>query len=369
MRLALNLSFLSLLLGNILAYASETSSSGSTSCTLKTVIVTETVYSTQGNPTDTGGNQPSSVESNKPSGSSGNATPSGSSGNAAPTNTGLPENLKLKDPIVGCECGYNVTSLNVYFPYHYSLFFNSLNALGKVNWDDSQWLRNDGQLVQQTTKDGVGCKGKKDNVYIDGSDLVLKVPKDQKVSAEMDCAEIVYKEKKITGGIFETTAKLNGVLGTAQTFRLNHSTTTGQDEVDLMVYSSEIDKIGMRNNNYHVRYLLIDQRQVAFPDVKENDPREMYSNYTIVWLDDTTARYLNGVKQDSPTDYHLQKGESMAFGINHWTDGDKGQTVGPPKDKDALLRVLHVLMYYKTEDVSKMSDLSNNCQQKDICQV
>ncbi|WVO15257.1 hypothetical protein L204_102913 [Cryptococcus depauperatus] len=300
MRLALNLSFLSLLLGNILAYASETSSSGSTSCTLKTVIVTETVYSTQGNPTDTGGNQPSSVESNKPSGSSGNATPSGSSGNAAPTNTGLPENLKLKDPIVGCECGYNVTSLNVYFPYHYSLFFNSLNALGKVNWDDSQWLRNDGQLVQQTTKDGVGCKGKKDNVYIDGSDLVLKVPKDQKVSAEMDCAEIVYKEKKITGGIFETTAKLNGVLGTAQTFRLNHSTTTGQDEVDLMVYSSEIDKIGMRNNNYHV----------AFPDVKENDPREMYSNYTIVWLDDTTARYLNGVKQDSPTDYHLQKGEN-----------------------------------------------------------
>ncbi|WVN87733.1 uncharacterized protein L203_102928 [Cryptococcus depauperatus CBS 7841] len=76
--------------------------------------------------------------------------------------------------------------------------------------------------------------------------------------------------------------------------------------------------------------------RIAFPDLKKNDPREVYSNYTIVWLDDTTARYLNDVKQDSPTDYHLQKGESMVFGINHWTDGDKILAGKPPNPRGEM---------------------------------
>ncbi|ODO08337.1 hypothetical protein L198_00061 [Cryptococcus wingfieldii CBS 7118] len=306
---------------------------------------------------------------------SASASSSGTSTADDPMGTQVGTDLVLGEASEDCKCGYKVSSLNdQYFPYQFSFAFSSVDDGSADSLADQKWVLNDGDFVGGAAN-GNRCWGKKDNLYIDGGNLVLKVPKDQTASPNMECAEIAFEETNITGGIFQTTAMLSGVDGTCQAFWLNHSIATQYaDEVDIEVISSTIDTDGIWYSNWPPNGdpntpddLSSAHTNVVVPDIDSSDPRKTYNNYTIAWLDDSTNRYYNGAKQDSPTDN--QPEHSMMFVINNWSNGGSGWTLGPPTGEDSLLKVKSVLLYYKTADKTQMSDLGGDCQESDVCTV
>ncbi|WVQ77884.1 hypothetical protein IAR50_007589 [Cryptococcus sp. DSM 104548] len=327
----------------------------------------------------------SSGVSGASSGSGGaSSAASATSGNAFASSTSTADermgaqagtDLVLGEASDNCSCGYKISSLdNQYFPYKFSFAFSSVDDGDADALSDQKWVLNDGDIVGGAAN-GNRCWGRKDNIYIDGGDLVLKVPKNQTLSSNMSCAEIAFEETNITGGIFQTTAMLSGVDGTCQAFWLNHSIATQYaDEVDIEVISSTIDTDGIWYSNWPPNgdpndpdSLTSVHTNDAVPGLNNSDPRKTYNNYTIAWLDESTNRYYNGAKQDSPTDN--QPEHSMIFVINNWSNGGSGWTLGPPTEEDSLLKVKSVLLYYKTANVSQMSDLGGDCQDSDVCTV
>ncbi|WWD21024.1 hypothetical protein CI109_105505 [Kwoniella shandongensis] len=314
---------------------------------------------------------------------SASASPNGStsaSANSSSSTTKVasssPGQVLLSDPS-SCKCGYNITSLdNYYLPYKFSFAFSTETdrvLSSPSDLSDKGWIVNDGQHAGGAGDDGAQCWGDYKNLKIDKGDLVLTVPGGQTLGPEMKCAEIAFNET-VTGGVFQTEAQLSAVEGVCEAMWLNHSIATQYaDELDIEILSSQIDTIynsnwppnGDPNNPTALSSI---SATAQFP--QGLDPTKSYNNYTIAWLQQdqkvTTNRYLNGQTLATPVGNEAIHPQIMT--INLWSNGGSGWTKGPPA-QDAEMRVKSVLFYYKTDKVSKMEDLSQDCKVSDVCQV
>ncbi|KAK8843451.1 hypothetical protein IAR55_007108 [Kwoniella newhampshirensis] len=265
--------------------------------------------------------------------STGNTTQSASQG------SGSGVFLTDASSLSNCKCGYRISSLgNTYLPLSYSFSFSS-EADGVLSptrdLSDKGWVVNhDQDAGGSDPSTGGQCWGSYENLKIDGGDLVLTVPGGQKVGPEMKCAEIAHNET-VTGGVFQTTAMLSGVSGVCEAF------------------------------DAHVLY------EYTKASGSDSDAFNLSSFRSLTWLQDqggkiSTTRYVNG--QVSTTPSGNEATHPMIMTINNWSNGGAGWSKGPPQ-KDAEMRVKSVLLYYKTEKISKMEDLGGDCRASDICEV
>ncbi|WVQ79467.1 hypothetical protein IAT38_001566 [Cryptococcus sp. DSM 104549] len=314
-------------------------------------------------------------------GATGTATSAAADSTATGT-SGTGGTLTLSAPTEDCSCGYTISSLNdVFFPYTFSFAFSSetdRTLSGPDDLSDKGWIVNEGRHAGGEGENGNQCWGRYGNMAIESGDLVLTVPGGQELSSNMSCAEISYGEA-VTGGVFQTEAMISNVAGTCEAFWLNHTIADMYaDEVDIELLTGKLESDGIYYTNWppfgnpnDPTTLQSNYTQVPFPDMTSNDPTSTYNNYTIVWLNgddgqNATMRYFNGAQHDSPTT-NLPV-HPMNFTINNWMNGAAGWSGGPPTE-DAHLRVKNVILYYKTESVATMIDLSSSCTTDDVCKV
>ncbi|WVQ75400.1 hypothetical protein IAR50_005020 [Cryptococcus sp. DSM 104548] len=291
--------------------------------------------------------------------------------------------LSLAEPADNCTCGYSIQSLGgAYYPFRYSFTPSSLADGPMTSPNDllQYGLKiNDGKHAGAEGINGAQCWGRYRNVKIEEGDLVLTVPGGQKLSADMDCAEITHNVSTF-GGVFQAEATLSDVAGTCEAFWLNHTIAdTYADEVDIDILTGKLQSDGI----YYVNWppfgnpndpssLVPDYTRVApFPGLATRSPTSSYNNYTIVWLADplgqnATLRYYNGEAQGNPRGN--LPAHAMEYNINAWTNGDASWSAGPPT-ADSELRVKSILLYYKTETVKAIGDLSADCSSLDVCKI
>ncbi|ODN74721.1 hypothetical protein L202_07050 [Cryptococcus amylolentus CBS 6039] len=291
--------------------------------------------------------------------------------------------LNLAGPPENCTCGYAVQSLGgPYYPFRYTFTPSSLDDGTMTSPDDllQYGLKiNDGKHAGGEGEDGAQCWGRYQNVRIEGDDLVLTVPGGQTLGPDMDCAEVTHNVSTF-GGVYQAEAKLSDVAGTCEAFWLNHTIAdTFADEVDIEILTGKLESDGIYYTNWppfgnpnDPSSLISNYTQtVPFPGLDTRSPTSTYNNYTIVWQADRlgqngTLRYYNGEAQEDPRTN--LPAHAMDYNINAWSNGAPGWSAGPPT-ADSELRVKSILLYYQTETVKSIGDISAECSSSDVCKI
>ncbi|ORX34192.1 concanavalin A-like lectin/glucanase domain-containing protein [Kockovaella imperatae] len=307
--------------------------------------------------------RPSSVDSGASTTSS--TAPRSSSSPSSSSSTTSP-------PPPSCDCGYILSTYgDAYFPYHRSINFealpsgilssaNALNDLGLTIFD--------GQAMGGTGPDGTRSVCDLQNLAIDTDKaLTFTVPGGQPAGGQISAAE-VYSSDEFLHGVFMGSMKFDQTPGTCQSM-FTYQAGTGNDEQDIEVIGQTIFDRGDNGTPAGVQLTNWDPNDssntvndnviLPFPE----DPTTSYHNYTIAWLPSGTKYYFDGGPLDSPTKYTSINPSKLIF--NHWTNGDKGFTAGPPT-QDVVFKVRALDWYYATPG---QQDVLAGCTMDQACRV
>jgi Glycosyl hydrolases family 16 len=181
------------------------------------------------------------------------------------------------------------------------------------------------------------------NAYLNDSFLHLRVPGGQ-TKSPIKCAEVQTTIEDIRYASVRTRAIFTNVPGTCAGIFFYQSDT---QEIDIEYLS---DSSSLSNSGVYAPIPLQYTNQATTPGgtstySKGAPPWDVTATheYRIDWVPGRTSFYLDGVFQKTFTTNVPTKAGPWIW--NHWTNGDQGWSVGPPK-ADSLFKILNIVMYY-----------------------
>jgi beta-glucanase (GH16 family) len=181
------------------------------------------------------------------------------------------------------------------------------------------------------------------NAYLNDSFLVLRVPGGQ-TQSPIQCGEVQTTAEDIRYASVRTRAIFSDVPGTCAGIFFYKDDT---QEIDIE-YLSDSTSLSNSGVNSPIPLQYTNQATTAGGTATYSkgpppwDVTEVHE-YRIDWVPGRTSFYLDGVLQKTFTTNVPTKAGPWIW--NHWTNGDQGWSVGPPK-ADSDFKILNIVMYY-----------------------
>lgn len=182
------------------------------------------------------------------------------------------------------------------------------------------------------------------NVYVENGFLNLRVPGGQ-TQSPIECGEVQTTFTDILHASVRTRAIFSKVPGTcAGIFFYKND----NQETDIE-YLSDPKSLSNNGAGAPIPLQYTNQAIVAGQDATNSsgpagdDVTSTIHEYRLDWVPGRTSFYLDGVLQKSfTTNVPDQAGPWL---WNHWTNGDRGWSAGPPAS-ESVFRIRDIVMYY-----------------------
>ncbi|KAJ2955474.1 hypothetical protein NQZ79_g8530 [Umbelopsis isabellina] len=254
-----------------------------------------------------------------------------------------------------CDCGF-VNSNGLFTDYWYTDFSS---YQGDIQWDPSFFVGN--YSIDAKYPGTYARSFRSDNVLVTNNSLQLLVS----VGDSVECASVGTKRQDMLYGSFRVWIKSTNIAGTVAAFFL----FSNESEIDVELLSAVeppqtyfaihpgiVDpSSGRASSLTHTNYMM------AYP------PSQEFHEYRFDWMPNQAIFYIDGQQVNNLyTNIPSTPGRIM---LNHWTDGNKNFSEGPPA-QNAVMEIKNMTLFFnattETGPEMKCAIMQTACNIDDI---